>query len=382
MIFFDNASTTKARKEALDVFNNFNENYFYNPSAIYKNGQEVSKLINKARADIINCLGGGRFDNFIFTSGATEANNMVLKGLLKNKNSKILVSIVEHPSVYNVAVDLKNQGYNVELVKVKSDGRIDEEDFLSKIDENTALISIMHVNNETGAINDIKRLVSLAKSKNKNVIFHCDGVQAFGKVKVNVSALGVDLYTISSHKINGLKGIGGLYVKTGINIKPLIIGGGQEKTLRSGTENTAGIYSFATTCKLAVSEQEEKFAKTTSLKDKMIKGLEKINNVKINLPQNENVSPYILSISVLNGKAETILNMLEDKGIIVGNGSACSSKHKDNRILSSMGIKMSEIEGSLRVSFSSNNTEEDVDYFITEFENVVNEYLKSTNRRN
>ena len=134
MIFFDNASTTKVRKEVLEDFNNFNEYYFYNPSAIYKHGQEVSKLINKARADIITCLGGGRFDNFIFTSGATEANNMVLKGLLKNKNSKILVSIVEHPSVYNVAIDLKNQGYNVDFIKVKNDGRIDEEDFLSKID--------------------------------------------------------------------------------------------------------------------------------------------------------------------------------------------------------------------------------------------------------
>ena len=133
---------------------------------------------------------------------------------------------------------------------------------------------------------------------------------------------------------------------------------------------------------MAVSEQEEKINKITSLKNKVLESLEKLSNVKINLPQNENVSPYILSISVLNGKAETILNMLEDKGIIVGNGSACSSKHKDNRILSSMGIKMSEIEGSLRISFSSNNTEEDVDYFITEFENVVNEYLKSTNRRN
>lgn len=382
MIFFDNASTTKVRKEVLDDFNEFNENNFYNPSAIYKNGQEVSKLINKARVEIINCLGGGKFDNFIFTSGATEANNMALKGLLKNKNSKILVSIVEHPSVYNVAVDLKNQGYNVDFIKVKSDGKIDEDDFINKIDSNTSVVSIMHVNNETGAINDIKKLVSIAKLKNKNVIFHCDGVQAFGKIKVNVSALGVDLYTISSHKINGLKGIGGLYVKNGLNLKPLIIGGGQEKNLRSGTENTAGIYSFATTCKLAVSEQEEKINKITSLKNKVLESLEKLSNVKINLPQNENVSPYILSVSVINGKAETILNMLEDKGIIVGNGSACSSKHKDNRILSNMGIKMSEIEGSLRISFSSNNTEEDVDYFITEFENVVNEYLKSTNRRN
>ena len=225
-------------------------------------------------------------------------------------------------------------------------------------------------------------MVSIAKLKNKNLIFHCDGVQAFGKIKVNVSALGVDLYTISSHKINGLKGIGGLYVKSGVNIKPLIVGGGQEKTLRSGTENTAGIYSFATTCKMVVAEQEEKFNNVLSLKNKMIGALENIENVKINLPQNENVSPYILSISVLNGKAETILNMLEDNGIIVGNGSACSSKHKDNRILSNMGIKMAEIEGSLRISFSSNNTNEEVEYFITKFKSVVDEYLKSTNRRN
>lgn len=381
MIFFDNASTTKVNNEVLEDFKFFNENYFYNPSAIYKSGQEVSKLINKARLDIVSYLGGGKFDNFIFTSGATEANNMALRGLLKNKNSKILVSVVEHPSVYNVANELKNQGYNVEFVNVNPDGRINIEDFENKIDSNTSLISIMHVNNETGAINDIKNLVKIAKAKNDKIIFHCDGVQAFGKIKVNVTALGVDLYTISAHKINGLKGIGGLYVKNGINIKPILFGGGQEKMLRSGTENTAGIYSFAKTCKLATENLIGNYENVVELKNYLLENLKEIKDVKFNLTQNENVSPYILSISVENCKAETILNMLEDRDIIIGNGSACSSKHKDNRILSSMGIKMKDIEGSLRISFSSNNTIQEIKYFVKEFEDIINIYLKSTNRR-
>ena len=332
--------------------------------------------------DIISYLGGGKFDNFIFTSGATEANNMALRGLLRNKNSKILVSVVEHPSVFNVANELKNQGYNVEFVNVNADGRIDLEDFEKKIDSNTSFVSIMHVNNETGAINDIKNLVKIAKAKNDKIIFHCDGVQAYGKIKVNVAALGVDLYTISAHKIHGLKGVGGLYIRNGINIKPILFGGGQEKTLRSGTENTAGVYSFAKTCKLATENLTENFNKVVELKKYLIENLKEIKGVKFNLNQDENVSPYILSISVENCKAETILNMLEDRGIIIGNGSACSSKHKDNRILSNMGIKLKDIEGSLRISFSSDNTIEEAESFIEEFKCVIDNYLKNTNRRN
>ena len=357
MIFLDNASTTKIYTEALEEYNNQSVNCFYNASALYKSGSEVLKQINKARLNLIKLLGGSSFDNLIFTSGATEANNMAINGSIRKNFGKLVFSYAEHPAVFNVAKNLQNQGYNVEFVNLTPAGVVDEDDFKQKV-VGASFVSVMHVCNETGAINNIKRLVQIAKAVNKDIIFHSDGVQAFGKVPVNVKDLGVDLYTISAHKIHGPKGVGALYVKKGINLKPSVFGGGQEFGLRSGTENTCGILAFNVAAQKIVENQKQNFTNVSILKQAFLNELTHEFNVVIN--SDENCSPYIISFAVLKVKAETILHMAEEQGVLISNGSACSSRNTDNRILSAMGISSNTIISSVRVSFSEFNTVEEV----------------------
>ena len=357
MIFLDNASTTKIYDEALKEYNNQSLNNFYNASALYKSGSDVLKIVNNTRNNILKLLGANSFDNLIFTSGATEANNIAINGSIRKNFGKLIFSYAEHPSVFNVAKNLENAGYKVEYVNLTADGVVDEVDFKEKV-KDAAFISIMHVCNETGAVNDIKRLVRIAKAENPNIIFHCDGVQAFGKVQVNVKDLGVDLYTISAHKIHGPKGVGALYVKKGINLKPSVFGGGQEFGLRSGTENTCGIISFGVAADIIVNKQKNNYEKVKTLKDEFLKELN--SDFAVTLNSTENCSPYIISFAVKKVKAETILHMAEEQGVLISNGSACSSKHTDNRILKAMGVPSDLIISSVRVSFSEFNTVDEV----------------------
>ncbi len=357
MIFLDNASTTKIYDEALKEYSEQSINNFYNASALYKSGSDMLKQLNKARLNIIKLLGGSSIDNLLFTSGATEANNMAINGSVRKNFGKLVFSYAEHPSVFNVAKNLQNQGYNVEFVNLTPDGVVDEDDFRQKI-IGASFVSVMHVCNETGAVNNIKRLVQIAKAINKDVIFHSDGVQAFGKIPVNVKDLGVDLYTISAHKIHGPKGVGALYVKKGINLKPSVFGGGQEFGLRSGTENTCGILAFNIAAQKIVENQKQNYEHVTMLKQAFLKELTQTFSVVIN--STNNCSPYIISFAVLKVKAETILHMAEEQGVLISNGSACSSRNADNRILSAMGIPSNTIISSVRVSLSEFNTVEEV----------------------
>ena len=359
MIFLDNASTTKIHDFIIDKMSKLNNDSFYNPSALYSKGVEVNRLIANYRDQIKVALKADMFDNVIFTGSATEANNMAIRGIVKKNSGKILVSQGEHPSVYNVANDLVSQGHNVEFIKLTKEGYVDFEDFKSKMDKNTSFVSIMHVSNETGAINDIKKLVEYAKSVNPNVIFHSDGVQALGKIKVNLKALKVDLYTISAHKINGMKGVGALYIKNGINLKPLVLGGGQEFNLRSGTENILGIMTLVEATNYAVEHQLEHYNKILSLKQRFIEELDKYG-IDYVLHSFEENSPYIIAIGFQGVRAETLLHKMDEYGVLIGNGSACSSKKSGNRILSSMGVDQKVIESSVRISFGIYNDENDV----------------------
>jgi len=378
MIFLDNASTTKICKEALDVYNTASNELFYNPSALYKKGSDIHQAISRSKERILKYLGAGKYDNIIFTSGATESNNMAIRSFLK-PSKKALFGITEHPSVYNVAKYFKDNGYNIDFVNVTSNGDIDLDDFKNKLDGSVNFVSIMHVNNETGAINPIKDLVQLSKKANKNIIFHCDGVQAFGKIDVDLEDLGVDLYTISSHKIYGPKGIGALYIKKGINIAPLMFGGGQENNLRSGTENTPAIFAFEKACEVIIDKCDRYKISINELNNYT---KEQLQNLPFDIVINSkgNTSPYIISFSIANLRAETLLHMLEEKNILVGNGSACSSKKSGNRILDSMGVEAKYIEGSLRISFNLDTTKEDIDLFIHELEITIKEYKNNTNR--
>lgn len=379
MYFFDNASTTRISQKIIDELSEFNNNYFYNPGASYGIKYESSTsskaMLDKMRQSILECLGGEN-GKVIFTGSATEANNLALLGFVKKNTRKIIVSMGEHPSVYNTALELKNRGFNVEFVNLDKTGKVDINDFENKMTSDVDLISIMHISNETGAINDIAELVNIAKGINPKVVFHCDGVQAFGKIDVNVEDLGVDMYTISAHKIYGCKGVGALYVKKGIVLKPVVFGGGQEENLRSGTENMLGIYTLYRASQIATKNLENNYKKISLLKSEFISKLN-ATNLKFCLHSCDDNSPYIVSISFEKCRSETLRNMLNDFDICVGTGSACSSRKSGNRILENMGIPKSEVEGNLRISFGLSNTMQEVDFLVNKLEECVNLYLKN-----
>ncbi len=375
-MFFDNASTTKVDEKIIDELKLFNKEHFYNPGGLYQKGRESRAFLDDARKRILNSLNAD--GELLFLGSATEGNNLAILGVVKKNFRKILVSMGEHPSVYNTALELIQRGYNVEFVELNSDGSVDIDDFKSKMTSDVSLISIMHVSNETGAINDIAQLVEIARDINPSVIFHSDGVQAVGKIPVDIEELGVDMYTLSAHKIHGFKGVGALYISKNIKLKPIIYGGGQENGLRSGTENLLGIYSLVESVENATKNQKDNYEKVLNFKKNFLEGISS-SNLNYSVHSRENNSPYIVSISFIGCRAETILNMLSDKGICIGNGSACSSKKSGNRILESMNISKEEIESNLRISFSKNNTSNEVAKLVIELTKSVREYLSKVN---
>jgi cysteine desulfurase len=356
MVFLDNASTTPVSKEVNDIVSKYNTELYFNPSAIYKYSTDISEQIQKSKQDILKALKASNDDNFIFTSSATESNNTALFGSLNKKFKKVLISMSEHSSIFACINKIKELGFVVDTINLLPNGKVDEKDLLSKLTDDVGLVSIMHVSNEMGAINDIKHLCELVKSKCPNAIFHSDGVQAFGKIDVNLTNLGVDLYTISGHKVHAPKGIAGLFIKKGIILKPYIIGGGQQENLRSGTENVSGI--MALTYIANHLEIEKNFQYITSFKNAFLSQIEKNNNVIIN--SDNNCSPYILSISFKGVKGETLVHLMEEKGFLISMGSACSSKKIGNRVLTCIGIKQEYTLGSVRISFGTQNKVEEV----------------------
>lgn len=371
-MFFDNASTTKIDKDILKYFDSINDDFYYNPGALYYTGRNVRKRIDTYREKILKNLNGT--GKIVFTGSATEANNLALLGVVKRNFRKILVSMGEHPSVYNTALELIQRGYNVEFVPLNKYGVVDIKVFEKYMTPDVDFISIMHVSNETGAVNDIANLVYVAKSINPNVIFHSDGVQAVGKINVDIDDIDVDMYTMSAHKIHGMKGVGALFVKNNIKLKPIIFGGGQESGLRSGTENILGIFSLNVAVENSIKNLDNNYSFVKLLKDKFLSELQR-SNLIYSLNSFEGNSPYIISISFDGCRSETLLNMLNDKGVFVGNGSACSSKNSGNRILDSMGVSKTDIEGNLRISFSKYNTLEEVYTMSKILIETVDEYL-------
>lgn len=377
--YLDNAATTKVFDEEFDIIKTQNQVGFYNPSAANKWSLDVKKTLNKARTNISKILGGDN-GKLIFTSSATESNNFVFEGLHIRKGQEILISVGEHPAVYYAAHRLEKKGIIVKDIPLNANGECDFDKFKEMMNQNVALVSIMHVSNETGAINDIKRFCLYAKQINPKVIFHSDGVQAFCKIKVNMKDLGIDLYTVSAHKVYAPRGIAALWIKKGVIIEPFLIGGGQEEGYRSSTENVAGAVAFD----YAVSKLNKDFeinkTNVVELKDKIISSLansEISYCFKVN--SKDNNSPYILSVSFDKIKGEVLMNMLESYGIIISTGSACSAKKAGNRILESMWLTDTEVIGSVRISFSPYE-EYDVDYIVNSIVECVKK-LQSNNIR-
>lgn len=368
-IYLDNAATTKVSKEVAEKVYNVMTNFYGNPSSRHSKGLEASNIIFDARNLVGNVI-SAEPENVIFTSGGTESNNLAISGsinLKSYKNKNIITSTVEHSSVMENMKKLESMGFKVNYVKPNINGDIVPEDVWNLTDENTILVSIMHVNNETGNIYNIEEIVKGIRHKNKNTVIHCDGVQAFGKMKINVINLDVDLYSFSGHKIHAPKGVGGLYIKKGIKIKPTIIGGHQEFGYRCGTENVAGIAGLGKACELINIEKDLKYVE--QLNAFFISKISKINNVHINSVGN--FLPYISNFSIIGQKSEIILNRLQQKNIFVSNGSACSKGEK-SKALKGMWLEDKYINSAIRFSLSKYNTYNDIIDFSAEIKGLAN----------
>lgn len=356
MIYLDNAATTCMFEGAADVYRKYACQSFFNPSASYREAINVAKELNEVRKRLLSKM-GARVGNIIFTSGATESNNLAIMGSRRGGKCEYVFSIGEHPSVYNTAKELEKQGNIVHFVGLRKDGQVDYEMLESLLNEKTRLVSIMHVSNETGAINDIAKINALRNKNAPNALLHVDGVQAFCKIAVDLNKIGVDLYTISAHKFHGPKGVGCLYVKNTNSLKPGIFGGGQENGYRPGTENVAGIMAMDySASKIDVVANYDKVVK---LKQAMIEIL--MEDLCVEIDVEGFFSPFILSVGFGGVNAETLMRELQDEGVIVGMGSACSSKKAGNRILESMGKGIDEVKSRLRISFNAGLSREEVE---------------------
>lgn len=369
MIYLDNAATTKMYDEALRVLTEANEKRWFNASALYKEASEESKTIRRARETLLGALKAGDGELY-FLSGGTEADNTALFCTRKAKGSRVIVSEGEHDAVINPAKVLKEQGYDVVFAPIKSDGGVDEEKFAALLTPDVSLVSVMHVSNETGAVNDIAKLSAMTKRAAPKAIFHSDGVQAFGKIKVNLRSLGADLYTVSGHKIHGPKGIGALYVAKGAPVKPLVFGGGQEKGFRSGTENGPAIEAFAAAAERTMRNFEEDCSKKRCYLEYLREGLENgVPDVKI-ITDTERSAPHILTVAFGGVRGEVLLHALEERGILVGVGSACSS-HRESRFKSLLGLDEAHRDGIVRFSVSAFNDFSEVATVVRETADAV-----------
>ncbi len=352
-VFLDNASTTIASKEAIETFVKYSAEEFYNPSAEYKQSNNVSNELQKARDFVLDRLGAKK-GTVVFTSGATESNNLALRGSQREGSWEYVFSSGEHSSVFNVAKALSNEGKIVKFIPLDKNGQINYDALPALINEKTRLVSLIYVSNETGAINDIKKAVEIIRSINKRTLIHVDGVQAFNKIPFSLDELGVDFFSYSSHKFHGMKGNGGLYVKNIEGLKSLVYGGGQEFGKRSGTENVAGIMSSVAVMKSI--DINDNLKKVQLLNDAFKKYFYDKDDVEI---FETNGSPYILSVSFKGVNGETLMRALEND-VIVGKGSACGSKTAGNRVLEAIGFDSKRVKSSIRVSFDYNNTLEEI----------------------
>jgi len=354
LVYLDNAATTIVADEYAQIFLDYAKFDFFNPSAPYSKAVKVALDLQKAREDILKSLRGE--GHIVFTSSGTEADNLALFGCVP-RGGEIIISAAEHAAVYNTALELKQRGITVKTAEVDTLGRVKFDSFVSLLSQNTSLVSIIHVSNETGAVNDIKSLCYAAKRVKNNIIFHSDGVQAAGKADVNLSDLNVDLYSMSAHKLHAPKGVGALYIKNGVSVKPMLFGGGQDK-FRSSTENSGGIIAFSR----ALSDAVKLKTDVSALKNKLIS---LIDPCVIRVISDESCLPYIISLALKNVRGEVMLHALEKHNVIIGTGSACTSKKGDNRFASVLRLPREYENGIIRVSLSRLSTESDVERFVT-----------------
>lgn len=361
MIYLDNSATTKPYEEVLDTFLKVSSEYYGNPSSLHEFGSKAEMLLTQARKQMAELL-QVKPQEIYFTSGGTESNNLAIKGSafqFRNRGNHIIISGVEHPSVFEAATSLKQFGFRVSILPVNKEGRVSVKDLEKEITGDTILVSIMHVNNEIGTIQPIEEIGKFLSPYSK-VLFHVDYVQGAGKIPLNLKEHHIDLCSISAHKFHGLKGTGLLYVREGVSLSPLLSGGGQEGTYRSGTENVAGIVAMAKAYRLTMERQKKELKHLYEMKEKFFHELKQIEEVILHTPEKHS-APHIINFSVQGFKGEVFVHALEKKGIYVSTTSACSSKKKGiSSTLSAMGVDSSTAEGAIRISLSYENTMDEV----------------------
>lgn len=369
MIYLDNAATTRPFDEVIAEMCAIQKECYANPASMHEAGYAAEKKVNDALSAAKKTI-GAKSGTFLFTSGGTESNNLAFFGTLSGalkRNPHIVTTKIEHPSVTEPLRFLENHGARVTYVGVDSRGFVDPDEVADAVEDNTKIVSVMYVNNETGAIQPISDISRKAKEKNRDILFHTDCVQAFGNAEIDVKKQGIDMLSLSGHKINGPKGVGGFYFSDRVHLVPAIMGGHQQGDKRSGTLNTPGICGFAKALELTAQQANEKHALLTKLKEKLIAALTgdalfTVNNI------GEGYSPHIISVSVQNVRAEVLLHALETHGICISAGSACSThKPAPSHVLTAMGFDKNQIEGTVRISTGSFTTEQEIDLFCEKF---------------
>lgn len=373
MIYLDNSATTKPYPDVLKSFNYVSTELFANPSSIHQLGGQVETLLLKAHQQVAQLL-NVEVSEVLFTSGGTEGNNLAIKGIALEHQSRgkhIITTEIEHPSVYDTCKSLERLGFEITYLPVNEDGIVSVSDVETAIRNDTILISVMHVNNETGSVQPVKEIGNLAKAYPK-LYFHVDDVQGLGKVPLSLKQSGIDLCTMSGHKIHGLKGTGILYIKNGTTLFPLFHGGSQENNLRSGTENVAGIVGLVKALRLSLENMDKYIENIEELNHYLRNQLKAIDGVDINTPKYS--APHIMNFSVIGLKPEVVIHALGERGIFISTKSACSSKQNTtSKIILACGYSEARASSALRISMSYATTKEDIKTFV----DVLTEQLKN-----
>lgn len=373
-VYFDNSATTRCYDSVKDIVIRTMTEDFGNPSAMHLKGVEAEKYVKDSAAQLARIL-KVQEKEILFTSGGTESDNLALIGAaMANKRSgnHIITTAVEHPAVSQPALFLQEQGFEVTYLPVDSRGVVKLDALEAVLRPDTILVSVMYVNNEVGAVMPVEEIGRRIREKSPKALFHVDAIQAFGKYRIYPKKMGIDLLSVSSHKIHGPKGVGFLYINEKAKIQPQILGGGQQSGMRSGTDNVPGIAGLGVAAEEIYRNLDVNVEKMYCLKEHIAKGLTKIPDIRINGMELREGAPQILSISVMGVRSEVLLHSLEERGIFISAGSACSShKRKPSSTLAAMGMPKDQIESTVRLSFSEENTVEEADYFLQVMEEIV-----------
>ena len=368
-IYLDNSATTKVCREAADAMMKMLTENYGNPSSLHSKGIEASKALENARQNLADALSCSK-DEIFFTTSGTTANNTAIFGAVnanRRKGNRIITTSLEHPSVSECMKKLEDQGFEIIRLKPDMHGAFSPMELMNAINSKTVLVSIMAVNNEIGTVNPINQIKTALKRASSDALIHVDAVQAFGKIPLNPGKAGIDLMTVSSHKIHGPKGAGALYIRKGVKIQPHVVGGGQEKSIFSGTEAMPAIVGFGAAVKSLPNITQE-LAETKATRDYFVREVTKIGGVHINSP--DDALPYIINLSVLGVPSQTIVNSLSEQGIYVSAGSACKKGHR-SEVLTAIGLDPKRIDSAIRISLSRYTTKHDLDEVVKALDKIV-----------